>query len=82
MCLFVLEFSLCLCAISAAEDLDAPRKNVTAKNRRTKESQLDKIPKYMHKGMYSRNRALCLALLHETMAWKTCRHGPLSDFFR
>ena len=29
--------------ISAAEDLDAPRKNATAKNRRTKESQLDKI---------------------------------------
>ena len=29
--------------ISAAEDLDAPRKNATAKNRRTKGSQLDKI---------------------------------------
>ena len=36
--------------ISAAEDLDAPRKNATAKNRRTKESQLDKIPEYMRKG--------------------------------
>ena len=29
--------------ISAAEDLDAPRKNATAKNRRPKERQLDKI---------------------------------------
>ena len=68
--------------ISAAEDLDAPRINATAKNRRTKESQLDKIPEYMHKGTYSRNRALCPALLRETMAWKTRRHGQLSDFFR
>ena len=30
--------------VSAAEDLDAPRKNATAKNRRTKVSRLDKIP--------------------------------------
>ena len=30
--------------ISAAEDLDAPRINATAKNRRTKVSRLDKIP--------------------------------------
>ena len=51
--------------ISAAED---------RKNRRMKENQLDKIPKYMHKGMYSRNRALCPALLRETMVWKTRRH--------
>ena len=29
--------------ISAAEDLDAPRKNATAKNRRTKGRRLDKI---------------------------------------
>ena len=68
--------------ISAAEDLDAPRKNATARNRRTKESQLDKVPEYMRKGTYSRNRALSPALLRETMAWKTCRHGLLSDFFR
>ena len=63
-------------------DLDAPRKNATAKSRRTKESQLDKIPEYMRKGTYSRNRALCPALLRETMAWKTRRDGQLSDFFR
>ena len=56
--------------ISAVEDLDAPRKNATAKNGRTKESKLDKIPEYMHKGTYSRNRALRPALLHETMAWE------------
>ena len=68
--------------ISAAEDLDTPRKNATAKNCRTKDSQLDKISEYMRKGTYSRNRALCPALLRETMAWKTCRYGQLSDFFR
>ena len=68
--------------ISAVEDLDTPRKNATAKNRRTKESQLDRIPEYMRKGTYSRNRALCSALLRETMAWKTRRHGQLRDFFR
>ena len=68
--------------ISAAENLDAPRKNATAESRRTKGSQLDKIPKYMRKGTYSSNRALSPALLRETMAWKTRRHGLLSDFFR
>ena len=68
--------------ISAAEDLDAPRKNATAKNHPTKESRLDKIPKYMRKGTYFRNRTLSPALLRETMAWKTRRHGPLRDFFR
>ena len=54
--------------ISAAKDLDAPRKNVTTKNRHTKESRLDKIPKYMRKGTHSRNRALSPALLCKTMA--------------
>ena len=68
--------------ISAAEDLDAPRNNMTAKNCRTKESQLNKMAKCMGKGTYSRNRALHPALLHETMVWKTRRHGLLSDFFR
>ena len=66
--------------ISAAEDLDAPRKNATAKHCRTKKNQLGKIPKYMCKETCSTNRALCPALLRKTMAWKTRRHGPLSDF--
>ena len=64
--------------ISSAEDLDAPGKNATAKNRRRKVS----CTRYMRKETYSRNRALSPALLRETMAWKTRRHGPLSDFFR